>query len=575
AILISLVSFGLGHTVSSQPLGLQLPVVAIPSTEIAPFWTVFAVFFPAVTGIMAGVGMSGNLQKPEQAIPRGTLGAIGAGYLIYMALPFLLAFRADAATLRSEPLVMQQIALWGPGILLGVWGSTLSSAMGSLLGAPRVLQALAMDQILPEPLKWLGRESGPEREPRAATLVTLVFVLVAIIAGDLDQIAPILTMFFLTTYMMLNVTAGIEGLLASPSFRPAFRVHWSLSFAGAIGCLGVMFLINVMATLVAAVIAFSIYIWLERRGLQSTWGDTRRGIWFALVRFAMLRLMDSQPDARNWRPSILVLSGAPTRRWPLIGLASAFTHNRSFITIASILPGQTTDLSRQQSLETTIQDYLDRKNVQGVVRLLRANDPFQGAVQLVEAYGFGPIYPNTVMLGDSEDATRRESYCNMLSQIHKANRNLVILRDEQNRGFPRYKQIDIWWGGLQANGGLMLLLAHLLKTSQAWKYARITLKLVVPTESACQTTQTNLEPLVQRLRIDAKLEILVSKGRSFDVILHDSSQTADLVFLGMATPKANFVEYYESLRQRTQGLPPTLLVLASKDTEFTEILAPI
>ncbi|MBF2080334.1 MAG: Na-K-Cl cotransporter [Synechococcales cyanobacterium T60_A2020_003] len=568
AIALSLVCFMLGYPVSSEPLGLKLPP---PSTE--SFWSVFAVFFPAVTGIMAGVGMSGDLRNPSRAIPMGTLAAILTGYIIYMLLPSFLAFRADSETLITQPLVMQQISIWGPAILLGVWGATLSSAIGSILGAPRVMQALAQDGILPDWLRWLGKGSGPDNEPRLATVVTLGIALVAIIAGELNQIAPVLTMFFLTTYLVLNMTAGIEGFLQSPSFRPAFKVHWALSLLGAIGCLAVMFLINAVATVIAAVVVLAIYLWLERRELQGAWGDIRRGLWMAIARTAIFQISHSEPDAKNWRPYLLVLSGAPTRRWNLIEFAADLSHNRSLVTIASILPEQSYDGARQNALESTIQDYLEKRGIQAVVRLMRATNPFRGAVQLVEAYGIGSLIPNTVLLGASEDHQRRDEYCEMIAQIHQAQRSVLILRDEQGQGFGNHRRIDVWWGGVQANGSLMLLLAYLLRTSQNWRNATIRLKLVVTNESAVQATLMNLKTMVQEFRIGAVPEVLVSGDRPFADILHESSQDADLVCLGMATPGENFTQYYENLQRMARDLPPTVFVLAAKDMPFSDVLA--
>jgi amino acid transporter len=326
------------------------------------FWKVFSVFFPAVTGIMAGVNMSGDLRNPIRSIPIGTLAAIGTGYLIYMTLPILLASRATPVKLIEDPLIMKQMAVWGPAILIGVWGATLSSAIGSLLGAPRVAQALARDRVLPAWLSWLGRGSGADDEPRLGTILTLGFVIAAVCIGELDLIAPVLSMFFLTTYLVLNVAAGIEGFLQSPSFRPAFRVHWSLSLLGAIGCLAVMFLINPVATIVAAILVLIIYFWLERRELQTTWGDTRKGVWMTLVRTGIFHVGE-EVDPKNWRPNILVLSGAPTKRWLLVELADALTQNRGLITVCSVLPRDSRNVQQQKKMETVIREYIAKKGV--------------------------------------------------------------------------------------------------------------------------------------------------------------------------------------------------------------------
>jgi solute carrier family 12 (sodium/potassium/chloride transporter), member 2 len=229
AIAVSLVSFVLGSPVEETTI--QLTGAAPRLSE--GFWVVFAVFFPAVTGIMAGVNLSGDLRDARRAIPVGTLAAVGTGYVIYMTLPIFLSLRADAVTLIEDPMIMRRMALWGDAILLGVWGATLSSAMGSMLGAPRVLQALARDGVLPGALRFLGRGRIGDDMPRNGTLLTLAVAVAAVLLGDLNVIAPVLSMFFLATYLVLNVAAAIEGALGSPSYRPSFRVHWAFSLAGA------------------------------------------------------------------------------------------------------------------------------------------------------------------------------------------------------------------------------------------------------------------------------------------------------------------------------------------------------
>ncbi|MEO0983911.1 MAG: Na-K-Cl cotransporter [Cyanobacteria bacterium J06639_14] len=573
AIVVSLISLALGHGV--EPL--TVPPVEEPGS--VGFWTVLAVFFPAVTGIMSGISMSGDLKDPSKAIPVGTLAAIVTGYIIYMLIPLVLNLRADPATLVTDPLVMRRMALWGDAILLGVWGATLSSAIGSILGAPRVLQALARDNVLPRSLRWLGKGSGPGDEPRLGTLFSLGVALAAVGLGDLNLIAPVLTMFFLTTYMVLNVAAGIEGFLQSPSFRPSFKVHWSLSLLGAIGCLSIMFLINAVATVIAALVVLGIYLWLERREIESAWGDVRQGIWMSLVRTGLFRI-EGPLDSRNWRPHLLVFSGAPTKRWHLIDLADSLTHKRGLFTVASVLPEGSRDVARQDLMEATIQDYLERHGIQAFVRLVTAPDPFIGMKQLIEAYGMGPLMPNTVLLGDTENPDGRDRFSQIVAQCHQAKRNVIILRSSPEqftlvrRRPSRLRRIDIWWGGLQSNGGLMLILAYLLRTSWEWRGAEIYLKLVVPSDAAAESAKANLEQLVNSLRIGASPQVIAADNRPFDEILKISSQTADLVLLGLATPDSvkNFSEYYTQLQNRVANIPNVLLVMASENLAFAEVL---
>ena len=570
AIALSLLAFVFGSPLPDvEPQWLASP----PSTAL-PFWTVFAVFFPAVTGIMAGVNMSGDLKDPIKSLPTGTLAAVGAGYVIYMILPIFMAMRADAASLINEDVfVMQETALKGFGftMLLGVWGATLSSAIGSILGAPRVLQALARDGVLPPLLNFLGKGHGRSDEPRNGTWVSLAIAIAAVCVGDLNLIAPILSMFFLTTYLVLNVSAAIEGFLQSPSYRPSFRVHWSLSLLGAIGCLAVMFLINAFATVCAAVIVSGIYIWLQRRELETTWGDVRRGMWMALIGQGIFQI-EEQDDPKNWRPHILVLSGAPQKRWSLIELADGFSHNRSLMTVSSVLPSGSRDLKQQLNLEKTIREYLQKRGVRALVRVVSAKDPFEGAVRLVETYGLGPLVPNTIVMGDSEQPERRAAFCNAIAEIHHSQRNIVIFHENQQQKFGFRRSIDVWWGGMQSNGSLMLLLAYLLRTDINWRNAKIYLKLVVPDGEAAAAAKENMSNLSQNLRIDVIPKVIVAEGRSFDEILYYSSRNSDLIFLGMARPSQNFAQYYEKLQDRVSNLPSTVFVLAAPDFAFGEVL---
>jgi amino acid transporter len=567
AIGLSLISLVFGSPTSAATAA---DVASSPEMG-AGFWVVFAVFFPAVTGIMAGVNMSGDLENPGRSIPIGTLSAIGVGYLIYMLIPLILNERATPQQLISDPLIMRKISFWGDAIIMGVWGATLSSALGSILGAPRVLQAIARDGVIPKFMRFLGQGSGPDDEPRIGTAFTFALAVITVMLADLNVIAPILTMFFLTTYGVLNVTAALEGFLGNPSFRPKFKVHWFFSLAGAVGCTIVMFLINPVATGAAVTIVIIIYVWLERQELRSAWGDVRSGIWFNLTRTGLLRLRKNA-DAKNWRPHLLVLSGAPTKRWHLIEFASSLSHNRGLLTVSSVLNGDNITSSRIEKMSQSIYDFMDKQGIQALVRIVKSPDPFVGATQLVNTYGLGTLVPNTIVLGSSELADHHKEYCKMISQFYAAKRNSIIIRYNEQRGFGSRRHIDVWWGGLKGNGALMLILSWLLGSSLEWRGASVTIKMVVTTAQASEGALSNLEEILSAARTGAQMEVLVSEGRSFWEVLRESSATADLVFLGMATPGEDFSEYYPQLLGRTAGLPSTVFVLAGEDIEFGDVM---
>lgn len=564
AIALSLLSLVLGDSVETQ--------ASVPSQAFEPagFWTVFAVFFPAVTGIMAGVNMSGDLAEPRKAIPTGTLAAVGTGYVIYMSLPVLLNAWATPEQLVADPMIMTRMARFGEFILLGIWGATLSSAVGSILGAPRVLQALARDGALPRAFSFLGSGSGPDDEPRIGTAVTLGVAIITVMLGNLNAVAPVLSMFFLATYGVLNVTAGLERFLGNPSFRPELRIHWFWSAVGAAGCVAVMFLINGAATVAALVIVGGIYIWLERQELKSAWGDVRLGLWLSLTRAGLLRLR--QPaDAKNWRPHFLVLSGAPTKRWHLVEFAAAISHNRGLLTVASVLPPDM-EVDRVDRLESTIREYMDRQGVPGFVRVLPAESPFQGSRQLLQTYGLGALVPNTVVIGATGDLERLDDYAKLIRLLHESRRNTLIVRYDDEQEFGQQRRIDLWWSGLKGNGGLMITLAYMLRTSLPWRGSVVTVKMVVPNEDAAAGARRNLSDLLASSRTGVLHEVIVSEGRAFPDILRNSSEDADIVFLGLKPPDEDFARYYRDVQRNTRGLPTTVFVRAAEDIPFEEVI---
>ncbi len=567
------IALSLLSLIFGSPLdGVTIDMWNARTTEPESFWVVFAVFFPAVTGIMAGVNMSGDLQAPKKSIPTGTFAAIGVGYLIYMSLPFILALRADTESLLNDPLVMRNISFWGDAILVGVWGATLSSAVGSILGAPRVLQALAKDKILPAFLGWLGRGSGEEDTPRLGTIFTMLIALLAVWFGDLNLIAPVLTMFFLTTYGVLNIAAGIERFLGSPSFRPTFRVHWFFSLLGAVGCIAVMFLINALATVVAFIFVGLIFTWLKRREMKSVWGDIGRGIWMAVIRGGLMRLSEDQ-DPKNWRPNPLVLAGSPTKRWHLIDFANTITHDRGILSVASLIPEDTMSMDQKQRMTANIREFMNKRSVQGLVKVIASNDRFQGVINLVQSFGLGALEPNTIILGDSEDPKFRPDFCRMISKFHDFQRNVLIVhKGEGEKAFRERKRIDVWWGGLKGNGGLMMILAYLMNTSLDWREAELHIKMMVGDEDAVETTRENILELLDEIRIRAIVDIIPAKGRTFDEVLKKHSSNADLIFLGLAEPDENFEAYYEKVQHRVDGLPTTILALASQEISYGEVL---
>jgi len=570
-IMLSLLSFFLGGTPASQAAG---SVSALPK---ASFWIAFAVFFPAVTGIEAGIAMSGDLKDPAKSLPWGTLFAVLTGYIIYMTIPVFLFYHVSADVLRSNPMIMRDVARIGHLIILGVWGATLSSALGALLGAPRTLQALARDRVVPQ---FLGKGFGPEDTPRIATAFSFIIALVGILLGDINAIAPVLSMFFLTSYGTLNLISGIEGMIGNPSYRPTFGTPWPLSLLGAALCLGTMLMINPGATFIASFIIAVIYYLMIRRDLNARWSDIRRSILLFFARFSIYRLERSKTDTRSWRPNILALTGAPTQRFYLIQLADALTHGKSFLTVTSIHPKDSVSEERADSLENSIREFLRKKGIPALVEVNVADDLISGAKNLISTYGLGPLTPNTFMLGETMQKENFAQFAELIRLIYQSKRNVVIVRESNITEIfhKKNKKIYIWWGGQKGNAGLMLALAYMLQTSPEWKGSELIVKTIVKSEEDKIKVTENMENFFAKGRLRSKLEVLVDsqKDNTVQTTIKNFSQDADLVWMGMKPPEQgetdqDYSAYYENLIKSTKGFPPLAFVLSGEDLNFNEI----
>ena len=495
------------------------------------FWAVFAIFFPAVTGIMSGVSMSGDLKEPSRSIPRGTLLAVGVTFVIYASQMIWLSLNASREELVGNTLVMREIAVVPALIFVGLWAATLSSALASLLAAPRTLQALAMDRVLP---RILGRGTGAGNEPKLALVLTTGLAALCLLAGKLDVIAPVISMFFLTTYGTVNLVSGLSALVSNPSYRPTFRIHWLPSLVGAAGCGFAMFLLNPLATVVSVVLIFGLYSLLKRRQYRTAWGDERSGIWFALARLGLLQLSTSHQHVRNWRPVLLVLVGNPKSRLHLVQLATRLEASRGMIFLAQVVAGDWKKLiGRQEALQESLREFIRESRLAAVGKTVLADSFEHGVSTLLQVSGIGPLQPNTVLIGWSEDQLKRSSFVQTVRRILELKRSLLIYAEAELPEAQLEPVIDVWWRA-RINGGFMLTLAHLLRESggAGLRDHRIRVRRIVDAEAAREKTHKAMVALVQETRFDAEVEIVASREPPLATIARESAR-ASYCFVGL------------------------------------------
>lgn len=529
ALGLSILSFFLGWT----PVPHWSANFAPDYGEGLGFWAVFAIFFPAVTGIMSGVSMSGDLKDPSKSVPKGTILAVVVTFVIYGAQMIWLSLQADRAELLHNNLVMERIALVGPLIFVGLWAATLSSALASLLAAPRTLQALAQDNVVPFAL---GKGHGPANEPRLALLFSTALAGGCLLAGKIDVIAPVISMFFLTTYGTVNLVAGLSALASTPSYRPTFRVHWLPCLAGAAGCLFAMFLLNALATVVAVGCIVGLYSLLKGRQYQTAWGDERSGIWFALARFGLLQLAASRQHVRNWRPVILVLVGNPTNRLALVELANRLEARRGLLFLAQIVTGDWQRmLPRQAAMQRQLDDFIRESRLSAVGKTVLADTFEHGVSTLLQVAGVGALEPNTVLMGWSEDALREREFVASVRRILELERNLLIFAEAELANHQLEPVIDVWWRA-RANGSFMLTLAHLWQQGMVGRQYRLRVRRIIESEAGREETAAAMQEMVRATRFDAEIDILVATDSPLAVIARESERSA-LCFVGMALDK--------------------------------------
>jgi amino acid transporter len=543
--------------------GLQRPELT-PTYRTAPagFWYVFAVFFPAVTGFTAGIGMSGDLKDPRTSIPRGTLLAVATGTLAYLFIPIMLAVtdRVGPEDLARPGIIWVKIAVLGAWLVYpGLWGAILSSAFGSVLGGPRVLQALARDSLAPALLARVSKTG----QPTVATIISGAIALAAVALGGLNAVAQFVTILFLTLYVTINLSAAVEKLVGDPSYRPTINVPWFVSLLGSLGAVVVMFLINPYACAAAVFLELLLYAYLRRRSMQKRWGDVRAGLWVAVARFALLQLKGHSSSPRNWRPHILLFAGDTAKRISLVRLACWFNENRGVVTVCQLVKG---DLKEENTdTEQKLREMnraLDEEGLVAFNQVYVVPDFEKAVIDVSQANGIAGLQSNTVMFGWPKKRERLESQLRMIRALSNSGKSTVIARINWAHEPGQQKRIDLWWGGLQNNGDLMLLLAYLLTLNHEWNDAKIVIRSIARNETEQSSQRAALANLIPEARIHAETEIILKPDdKSITEIIHAHSRGAEVVLLGlMEPPPGAESEYADRLTEMVRGLRTAIFV---------------
>ena len=542
------------------------------------FWVIFAIFFPAVTGFTQGVSMSGDLKDPGRSLPLGTFAAVGLSIVVYFISAFLLAAALPQKTLVQDYGAIGSVALFRGLITAGVIAATLSSAMASYLGAPRILQSLASDRIFPL-LNPFAKGYGPANNPRRGVLLSTVIAFGTIGIGQLNLIAPLVSMFFLISYGLLNYATFYESRTESPSFRPRFR--WfdaRASLVGALACLGAMLAIDPLPGGAALVILYSIYLYLKQKAKSPRWADSRRSYHMQRIRVHLLEAAAEPAHSRYWRPQMLVFADEPEQRQSLLRFADWIQGRSGFTAAVRILTGQTARLRKEeQTAKDELAADIRKSGLEAFPLVVLASDRKDAVQVLVQSFGIGPLHANTVLLNwindnpDTPEHYMSKAYGRSLTEAYRFGCNLIIMDAtpaEWNslKEIPAGKRrIDVWWQD-DATGNLMLLLAYLITRNEEWEGAAIRLLAVRDGSLAENPTEQTLQRRLKEVRIDA-VPLLVDQLDADTVV--GNSRDAALVFLPMRLHDLTTISAFGSSPEDLfSQLPLTALVLAAETIEL-------
>lgn len=516
-IFLSIVSFVLGA------FGKQIqPLSIVGEFEKAGFWEVFAVYFPAVTGIMAGANMSGDLKDPRKSIPLGTLSAVFVTFAIYLFLAFICDRFIPVSDLIASPMVMVEYSLVPSLVLAGILAATFSSALGSMVGAPRILQALAKDKTVYA--SFLFSKVTKKGEPRNAILLTGILIVSVLFVGDLNTLASLITMFFLITYGMINLVVFLHQSLGLISFRPTFKVRLFVPLFGALSCGLIMVLINPAFTAVSIVIIIILYFLLAKKGMSNKGGDLRGGM-FLMLAEAVSEIADRFPRHHvAWKPDLLVPVDDPDSWDENLELLKAVINPTGSVYAFTIHDSQ---LEKYEEQLDALVSPLVSDSVRVTTAVLSDSDFMHGAKLAIQTLKPSVFRPNILFMTLSP---KNKSNDNMVKELAlnalKHEMGFMLLCRPAKKTDNQSRNINIWLRDKSPNWHLSVLIALHLQLNFD---GELNLISVAKDEKEKTKIYNFLRDLSEKTRLPAKTNLLVLNG-DFNELLKETPEAAFNIF---------------------------------------------
>ncbi|MCB0339146.1 MAG: hypothetical protein KDD53_06060 [Bdellovibrionales bacterium] len=576
-LFISLLSFFLGDRLITSPPGM-LETINSPES----FFTVFAVIFPAFTGLTAGVGLSGDLHDPKTAIPRGTLWATILGLFIYVAVAWKLSVSASLGDLESDQFIMSKISLWSALIPIGLACACFSSALGSILAAPRTLQALAQDSIFPTSNlnSWLAKSIPGSREPINSLLVTILLALFFVAIGDVNFVAQVISMFFMVTYGAICLVSFLEHCGADPAYRPTFRSRWYISLFGGVTCFYLMFQMSAVYALIALISMIILFVAVshynpDKRELASVF----RGVIIQVSRRLQIMIQRAEADIpyKPWRPSFVCISEASFRRTFALDLLRWISRRYGFGTFIHFMPGYFSKAvcDDAQAARTKLRQRANAKKSNVYIDTLVSPSYTSAISQLVQLPGIAGQENNGLLFEFSK--SNFENLDRIIENIPLARAAGfdVCLLGTCEKGFGYRRELHIWITPVDyENASLMILLGFVILGHPDWRKATIKI-FAIASESPNVDDRALFLDLIQSGRLPISpnnIQIIpnsaISMGRA---LINEWSRDADLTMVGVQADAIKrlgtevFTDY--------DGVGNILFVCSASEKELVEVVS--
>ncbi len=539
---ISLVMFFLGGTEYGEVANFTLKDASM--RNMGSFFVVFAIIFPAFTGMTAGVGLSGDLKNPSKSIPLGTTAATIIGMVIYFFIIYKLAGSASVNDLLNNQLVMGKIAIGGAIIIpLGLAASTISSALGSIMVAPRTLQALALDMAFPMKKlnRWMGKERKRDKEPINASIITILIAYIFVAMGDVNFVAEIISMFFLVTYGSLSLISFLNHFGSSPSYRPSFRSKWYLSLIGFVVSVWVMFKINTPYAILAFIVMTLMYLYINayhknRRGFEGIYANAIYQLSRNLQVF--IQKKRSIKTYSEWRPSAICISKHSFERDNAFLLLDWISYKFGFGTFLHHINGYYSKATHKQA-EIELDKLLKKvrlKHSQLYVDTIISPSNTSAIAQAIQIPGIAGMENNMVVFEfDKQNPESLSEIIDNVSLVSAGKFDIGILSSSK-KAIDYKKGIHIWIRTIDAeNANLLLLLSFIILGHPDWKKAGIKIfEIVQPND--IDNAKQRMKDLVIKGRLpinENNIEIIPHKEEvSPKSLINEKSKDAGFTLIG-------------------------------------------